>query len=597
MLDIISSKKMYFAYLSGAKEVILNKNMLNKINVFPVADGDTGTNLFSTMNSIIQDSDHNESIKTTMNSIADSALKGARGNSGIIFAQYLYGLSMETEDTKDSLTINNFISSNLKAVNYAYKAISEPVEGTIITVIKDWANSLNKLEQQTNDFLELISNAYKELEKSVNNTPNQLKILKLNSVVDSGAKGFALFIKGFLEHLRSNNEELDLSELQNLKEDLVINEMPHNRLEIKHRYCTEAVVESNKINPDEIRNDLSELGDSLLIANNTQKAKIHLHTDKPFKMFEILKTKGKITYQKVDDMIKQNDIMENRKYDIAIVTDTIADLPMSYIDEHQIHVLPLNVHLGDTNYLDRLTLRTSTILDYIDDLNNVYPTSSQPDYKTIENLFSFLSSYYKSIIVVTISNQLSGTYSIVSKVAEDFKEKFPNIYVIDSKMVSCGEGLILQRCVNYVKNGMNINEILEKIEKDVKNTKLLMNLKSIDTIIRSGRLSASEGKIAKLVNLTPIVSMDKNGKTFLLTISFSHKNAIKKAYNIIKKLMKKKNIENYGIVHVGNPDLAEIYATEFTRIIGKKPEFIEEVSPVTSISGGRGTVAISYITD
>lgn len=594
-MDIISSKKMYNAYLSGAREVMQNKNFLNKINVFPVADGDTGTNLFSTMSSIIQDSSHNESVKTTMNSIADSALKGARGNSGIIFAQYLYGLSMETGN-EPTLSVPNFIESNIKAVNYAYQSIAEPIEGTIITVIKEWANALHRLEKKSIDFVDLLSNAYEDLEKAVINTTNQLKVLKLNAVVDSGAKGFALFIKGFLTYLRSNKEEIDREELIALKEDLKIEEHPHHNLTIQHRFCTEAMVENPLLDINLIKRELSQLGDSLLVASNSKKAKIHLHTDEPYRMMEILQQHGKITYQKVDDMKKQNDIMEKRLFPFALVTDSIADLPKSFIDEHQIQVIPLNLMFGEVNYLDKLTIRNKTVLDYIDK-NPKLPTSSQPDYKTVENLFSFLSSYYEAIIVITVAKPLSGTNSLISKVANDLKEKYPKIFVIDSKLNSGAEGLLVKRATNYIKSERSIPKILEMIENDANHGKILVNVKSIDNMIKSGRLSVNAGKIAKAIHLKPIVSLDETGKGNLAGIGISFKGSLHKAINIVKQTMKTKMIENYCIVHVENLEEAKSYAEVMTKIIGKEPDYIEEVSSITTISAGRGTVALAYITN
>jgi uncharacterized protein len=594
-MNIISSKKMYFAYLSGAKEVMLHKNMLNKINVFPVADGDTGTNLFSTMNSIIKESNHDDSVKTTMNSIADSALKGARGNSGIIFAQYLYGLSLETGNEK-TLSLRNFIQSNLKAVNYAYQAIAEPIEGTIITVIKDWANALSRLEQYSADFIDLISKAYEELEKSVIHTTSQLKVLKINSVVDSGAKGFAFFIKGFLTHLRSNKEELDMGDLADIKEELYLNDSIYHNLTIHHRYCTEGMVESPNLDIDSIKLELSRLGDSLLVASNSQKAKIHLHMDEPYRMFEILQQKGTITYQKVDDMKKQNDVIERRKTKIALVTDSIADIPKNFIDENQIHIIPLNLMLDNVNYLDKLTIRNKTVLDYIDKHSKL-PTSSQPDYKTVENLFSFLSSYYESIIVITVAKPLSGTNSLINKVASDMKEKFPGIYVIDSKLNSGAQGLLVKRAAIYIENHLPLPEILEKIEKDANHGRILVNVKSIDNMIKSGRLSVNAGKFAKLIHLKPIVSLDKTGKGNLAGAAISFHGSLKKSIKTIKNTMKTKNIENYCIVHAENLEEAISYSETMKQIIGKEPDYIEEVSSITSISAGRGTIALAYITN
>jgi uncharacterized protein len=592
-MDKISSQRMFAGYLSGAREVMNHKNILNKINVFPVPDGDTGSNLFSTMNSILRDAKYDDSVKNTLDSIADSALKGARGNSGIIFAQYLYGLSLETMHEM-SLSTQNFVAANKKAVSYAYGAITNPVEGTIITVIKEWAEALHQLQQQSVGFVDLLGKAYVELEKSVRQTTQQLKVLKHNGVVDSGAKAFAFFIKGFLDFIRSGKEEIALEELQGIEDDPVLSSPEHLHMELSHRYCTEAMLEGEAIDFDSLRQQSSSFGDSLILAGGHKKARLHIHTDQPSKFFDTIALFGKITYQKIDDMKLQMEVAENRKYDIALVTDSIADLPQSFIDEEQIHVMPLNLLLDDINYLDRLSIRNEKVLDYIDQHPKL-PTSSQPDYKSVENLFSFLSTYYKAIVVVTVSSKLSGTHNVFTKLASDMKDKLPPVRIIDSRLNSGAQGLVVIKCAQYIAEGNSLDEIEKKAEQDIAHAKILVNVKNIDNMIKAGRLSTRGGKIAKALHLKPIVSLDAEGKGTLGGIAFSFKQSKRKAVQVIKKTMKSKKIESYSVVHAQNLEEAQGLAQELEILIGKKPAFIEEISSITATSAGRGALAVSFI--
>lgn len=152
---LLSGETMYYGFLSGANEVIKQKQELNRINVFPVTDGDTGSNLVYTMNIIIQNAQVKHSPKETLKSIAEAALVGARGNSGIIFAQFLNGMYMEMVSDKD-LNVAEFSHSVSEAVSYANEAISVPVERTIITVMKDWPDSLKGLAKSALDFEHLL---------------------------------------------------------------------------------------------------------------------------------------------------------------------------------------------------------------------------------------------------------------------------------------------------------------------------------------------------------------------------------------------------------------------------------------------------------
>ena len=589
-METINSKMLFSAYLFGANEVMKNKNLLNKINVFPVPDGDTGSNLFSTMNAIIKEAQAYESVKKTLKSIADSALKGARGNSGIIFAQYLYGLAMESVN-ESSFTKNSFIHASQKAVRYAYEAIAEPVEGTIITVIRDWAEILNQLESKSKDFFELFNKAYIELEKSVKNTTQQLKILKQNGVVDSGAKGFAYFIKGFIDCIHSLKDGKEIPLPLKATDEITLDEPLHVAMNIKERYCAEATIEGSSINSRELQSMLSPLGSSLLVGINDKIAKIHIHTDNPLDFFNKIGKVAKIQHQKVDDMKMQSAVVENRLSDIALVTDSIADLPADFIDHHQIHVLPLNLLMDDVNYLDKISIDQERVLDYMESHPDL-PTSSQPDYRTIENLFSFLSSYYKYVLVVTVSKQLSGTYSIVNKIANDFRDKFIKIHVLDSKLNSGAQGLLVKRCAEYIAQGLKLDQIVSKAEETINKCSIMVSVMSIDNMVKAGRLSTKAGKIAKILKLKPIVTLDKSGKGTLGGIAFSAQGSLKK---VIKKITKGSPVEEYSIVHVNNLDGVNQFLPVLEKAIGKKPSYVEKVSSITSISAGQGAIAIAYI--
>jgi hypothetical protein len=592
-MEKISARRMFSGYLSGAKEVMSHRSILNKINVFPVADGDTRTNLFSTMKIIVQESTYDTSVQSTLSSIADSALKGARGNSGIIFAQYLYGLSLETANDA-YLTLQNFVSANQKAVSYAYNAVTQPVQGTILTVIQKWADSLQRWQDPSSSFVDVLHKAYQDVEQAVLQTTQQLQVLKQNKVVDSGAKGFALFIKGFLDHLRTNKEDFAIPPSLSLEDDPIIHPPEHIHGDTTYRYCSEAMLEGTDMSLEKLRKDCIPLGDSLLLAGSNHKARIHIHTDHPQSFFSLLSKYGTTTYQKVDDMKMQMDVMTKRKHPIAIVTDSIADIPQSFIDEHQIHVLPLHLFLGDTNYLDRLTIDTEEVLHYIDQHAQL-PTSSQPVYKDVENTFQFLSSYYDSILVITVSSELSGTHNIVSNVAQDSKNSTCPIHVVDSKLNSGAQGMLVMKCAQLLEEGRSIDQIQSLLHDQIKRSHIYVHVKSIDNMIKAGRLSHRLGAIAKALHLHPIVALDENGKGTLRAIAFRYEQSKKKTLRILRKLHKKGQIESYSIVHCNNRKEAEEMSHTLETILQKPPLFIEEISSITSISAGRGAIAVSFI--
>ena len=155
----LSGKSLFYIFMAGAHNLLENQKELNRINVFPVPDGDTGTNLASTVRAIVSKMKPEMSYKKQADVIAEAALDGARGNSGVIFAQFLYGLGNETQSDSE-ITIDSFAESVKKAVDYMYQAIANPVEGTMITVIREWAEFIHENKERLKDFFELLYQSY-----------------------------------------------------------------------------------------------------------------------------------------------------------------------------------------------------------------------------------------------------------------------------------------------------------------------------------------------------------------------------------------------------------------------------------------------------
>lgn len=191
-IKYLDGRRLYYAFLSGSREVIASRKELNKINLFPVADGDTGTNLARTLSVVRNEAVQNKSLALTLNSMGEAALKGAVGNSGIIFAQFINGLKNNIEQA-DSIDLNKFVQAVEKAVDYTYQGLNNPVEGTILTVMRDWSESLKKTNNQSGDFSEVMESSLKIACQSLKKTRNQLPVLKEAGVVDSGAQAFVLF--------------------------------------------------------------------------------------------------------------------------------------------------------------------------------------------------------------------------------------------------------------------------------------------------------------------------------------------------------------------------------------------------------------------
>jgi len=587
----LDGSQLYYSIIAGAQRIFDHQKILNKINVFPVPDADTGTNLASTMRSIVDAEIPIENLKQTAAAIADAALSGARGNSGIIFAQFLYGFSNELTADK-VLDVQSFAESMKKAVTYAYDAIANPVEGTILTVIKDWADYLYALKDIIDDFIKILLEAYNKAVESLSETTKQLEVLARTHVVDAGAKGFVYFLEGILGFL-TKGHDVAIQITEDHEDQSVEVEDLHE--EITFRFCTEAMIAGDNLDKKLIQEQLQDLGDSIVVAGKPKKLRIHIHSDHPADVFTLLSGFGAITYQKVDDMVMQQEIMHNRKADIAILTDSTCDIPKEMLDHYQIHMMPLSVHFGDSFYLDRLSMNAPQFYR-MQQQTDVRPTTSQPTVKDFQNKFEYLSTHYKSTLGLFLSEKLSGTYQNGLKSARDNGNRGGNpSYIYNCKSLSAGLGLIILRAARAVEEGMSLEEILPKIDTWISKSNIKVTIPTLSYIIKSGRIGHFKSFIARALDLKPVIEIDKEGKAEIIGKSLTINGAHKKLFSIIRKTIKGEEIWEYAITHANNQKVADYYATEMEKLVGRKPLFMDHVSPVLVANTGPGVVAISFM--
>lgn len=588
----IDKEQLRLAFQQGAISVINRKKSLNEINVFPVADGDTGSNLVSLMQGIIEETEQQfYSIKEVFDAVAEAALISARGNSGIIFAQYLNGFARQIE--KESLFSSlNFVESAKAAVKDAYAAIENPMEGTMITVIRAWAESLDAKET---DLKITLSRGLDNARHALKETPKQLKILQKNNVVDAGAKGFVLFLEGFTEMIcRQEETEITIdSALIQEQLKVEVSQASHEFDSVPlNRYCTEVLIEGVDIVQEEIKALLQDLGDSMVVATGAKKARIHIHSNYPAEVMRRLGKVGRNLQQKADDMLLQFEVNTNQKYPIALVTDSIADLPAEFVLKEQIHVLPMNLIINDVNYLDKLTIQPTEFYE-MNRVGNGTASSSQPSLKAIENLFSYLETRYQEIIVVTVASALSGTYSSIKEGAKKFQQKGTKIAIIDSKQNSAAEGLLVMDAAEWIAKGESFDTIVAKLVEARATTKILVSVNQLDAMIQSGRLPGIVGKIAQRVHLKPIVSLNEKGGGSVLGVTFSTKSNEKRLLKEVKKMQQQNVIKRYAIIHANDEERAKQFANQVEAELGFGPDYLMEISTVVAMSAGEECIAIA----
>ena len=314
MLEYIDAKTLKKMFLAGVANLSANKEWINELNVFPVPDGDTGTNMTLTVMTaakVLVDAPDSASITDIGKIIATGTLKGARGNSGVIMSQLCRGFTKETEGAA-KLDKRTIASAMDRAVNSAYKAVMKPKEGTILTVAKAGAAKAAELMSEDISMEEYFSEIIAYSEFILEKTPDMLPVLKEAGVVDSGGQGLVMFLKGAFEAYKGNELKLDLSSghSETSAAPKGIDTSNISTADIKFGYCTEFLVNLEKPYTDkdeqEFKAFLNSIGDSIVCVHMDDIIKVHVHTNHPGQAFEKGLTYGSLTSMKVDNMREEH---------------------------------------------------------------------------------------------------------------------------------------------------------------------------------------------------------------------------------------------------------------------------------------------------
>lgn len=313
MISKINGKLFADMIIQGAQNLSNNADLVDSLNVYPVPDGDTGTNMNLTMTSGREEVENNlsKNIGELGKTFSKGLLMGARGNSGVILSQLFRGFCKNIES--ESEINSKLLAESFQAgVETAYKAVMKPVEGTILTVAKDAAQAAVEKANNTEDCIELMEYIIVKANESLENTPNLLAVLKEVGVVDSGGKGLLCVYEGFLKALKGEKVEAKVAKID--KDEFVHDEHDFhgviNTEDIIYGYCTEMMVRFGKnkkaFDEQEFRQDMSQFGDSLLVINDEEIVKVHVHTEHPGKVFNYGQQYGELIKLKVENMREQN---------------------------------------------------------------------------------------------------------------------------------------------------------------------------------------------------------------------------------------------------------------------------------------------------
>jgi len=582
------------ALTSGIHRVIGEQDLLNRINVFPVADSDTGTNLSLSLSTAlgVLGGPGEKHLGTMLAAVADALLDGARGNSGAIVAQFFQGMS-DSAGEITRFTTYTFGKAVRTGSEYAHDALSQPREGTILSVIAAFSDSIahQVSEVREADFSVAIENATQRVEEALANTPNQLEVLRKAGVVDAGAKGFAELVAGMSDFL-SNGKVVPMPNTA-LQYDI---EPPVDFAEAdnesRFRFCTECIVTAADINRRKLREALADVGDSVVLAGTKRKAKIHIHVDDPDAVFDIARQFGDLSAEKADDIHRQQHSVHDTTRRFAVITDSAADIADDDMERLDIHMVPCRIQFGDRGYLDKVSISIDEFYAELES-NSHHPTTSQPAPGDFRRQFQFLASHFEDVLSINLTSAASGTFE-AARLAASRTSAPGRIHVIDSLNASMGQGQLVVLAAECANRGTDIDTTIELVRELVPQTRTYALLRDLRYAVRGGRLLQWVKTVAGLFRVMPIITITADGRISLAGFLLGTHNRINRFASFVARRAPKNQTIEVGVGHA----VCESEAEELARQIRSRLPAIEKLTlnglgTALGVHGGPGTLLVS----
>ena len=499
------------ALMAGIQRVIARRDEINRINVFPVPDGDTGTNMAFTLGAVLSaiQGRRQGHAGELLRRAASEAIDGARGNSGAILAQFLQGLSEHLASAR-RLTPESLALATAAGSQLAREALAEPREGTILSVIQAFSSEWSRQVQAgARDFRSGFTAALERARAALRETPQQLAVLREAGVVDAGALGFVDLLEGIEEFMRSGKGVLRGAPVAELAEAGVDAPTLHGCGET-HRYCTECVVSADPVDRLALKAALLAMPlTSLVLAGTRDKVRVHAHIDDPRALFEACGRFGRISSEKADDMVRQAGSAAQSRERVAVVADSGADMPPEEMERLAIHLVPVRVSFGSRDYLDKVSLSSREFFRELRD-SPVPPRTSQPPPGDFRRLFEFLLSHHRDLVYVGLSRALSGTLQSGESAAA--RAEAARATVVDSRHGGAAQGLLAMDAAAAAAAGWDAPRIAARIAQMVPRTHLFAIVKDLKYGVRGGRAPKAALPLQRWLGLIPLIRSKANGR-------------------------------------------------------------------------------------
>lgn len=429
------------------KRIEKEKEQINKINVFPVPDQDTGDNLEKTLSGIKQEIEGKdfENFKELSDAILDGALTDAQGNAGVIYTGFLAGFLPELGET---INVANLATAFEKGAQRAEESIQDPKQGTILDVINATALTFKKQSDKEKNVINVFEKAVKNADEALLLTREKMEILKKANVVDAGGMGFLMILESYLEALKGRSQTIKKQERYSEKTKKFIQI-------ISNRYEIVALITNPTLKIEEIKQKLKKLGNSIDIVQVKNKMKIHIHTDYPEEVKTILGEIGKIRNLRVEDMTKEIVGEESIKVvSVGIVAESTAMLLPKIIERYKIQLIDC-----EKNWPEEKTLKENIFQKFKKREKIKTKLSSQ----IYLDAFEKQSKKFNNVLCITSSSKFYNYYDLAKK-AKLMSSKSKKIFVLDSLNIGTGQALMVLKAIELIREQREIKEIIRELQ-------------------------------------------------------------------------------------------------------------------------------------
>jgi uncharacterized protein len=591
------------ALLAACEYAQRERAELNRINVFPVPDGDTGTNLALTLQAI---ADHlrperHEEVSVVAYQAAQGAVVGARGNCGMMLSHFLLGFA-EGVAARGRIGTEEFGLALTAGAQKLTDALERPVEGTILTVMRDAATAAR--DSSASDFVALVDDMVEVARRSLASTPDLLPVLKKAGVVDAGAKGFVSLLEGVRLFVRGD-PTLPARPEGNGSGAPVMAAQEYSADGEHYRFCTEALVRGADLpSQGAVHDALREVGDSLIVIRAGDILKVHVHTDQPELVFDYLRQVGTLVTHKAEDMRVQHATLGRSaeghvklaRRPVAIVTDSACDLPEEQIRAHGIHVTPLTLVEGDRTYNDGIDITATEFHERLRSGGGL-PTTSQPSPAAFLEAYARAFEEAEAVVTVLVGSTLSGTFA-AGDVAAARSQGGP-IHMVDSLGASLLEGLLALKGAELAELGTPPDDIVAELKRVRARSGIFFTVDELDRLLASGRVSRGQAIVGRALALKPILGLHPDGSVAAFGKALGTRRARATMLRILREhIAADVQRVRFGIVHVGVPDVVEDLARQLRAEYGEHVEIlVAPATPVIATHTGIGTVGVAFLVE